>query len=95
MRSLFTGLGLSPLGVVALMMLILVILGTFMEWIAIAFITVPVFAPVVVGMAPELGLRPSLGSSVVWSIICYEYTNLFLIATLWASLFLAKVSCST
>ena len=49
MRSLFTGLGLSPLAVVALMMLILVILGTFMEWIAIAFITVPVFAPVVVG----------------------------------------------
>ena len=33
------------------MMGILVILGTFMEWIAIAFITVPVFAPVVVGMA--------------------------------------------
>ena len=26
----------------------LVILGTFMEWIAIVFITVPVFAPVTV-----------------------------------------------
>ena len=64
MRSLFTGLGLSPLGVVALMMLILVILGTFMEWIAIAFITVPVFAPVVVGMAPELGLDPAWAA--VW-----------------------------
>ena len=64
MRSLFTGLGLSPLAVVALMMLILVILGTFMEWIAIAFITVPVFAPVVVGMAPELGLDPAWAA--VW-----------------------------
>jgi TRAP-type mannitol/chloroaromatic compound transport system permease large subunit len=57
-------LGLSPLAVVALMMLILVILGTFMEWIAIAFITVPVFAPVVVGMAPELGLDPAWAA--VW-----------------------------
>ena len=46
------------------MMLILVILGTFMEWIAIAFITVPVFAPVVVGMAPELGLEPEWAA--VW-----------------------------
>ena len=64
MRSLFENLGLPALGVVAVMMLILVILGTFMEWIAIAFITVPVFAPVVVKMAPELGLDPEWAS--VW-----------------------------
>ena len=64
MRSLFENLGLPALGVVAVMMLILVILGTFMEWIAIAFITVPVFAPVVVGMAPELGLEPEWAA--VW-----------------------------
>ena len=35
-----------------------------MEWIAIAFMTVPVFAPVVVGMAPELGLEPEWAA--VW-----------------------------
>ena len=35
-------------------MAILVVLGTFMEWIAIIFITVPIFAPVVVGLTPEL-----------------------------------------
>ncbi|MDA0763037.1 MAG: TRAP transporter large permease subunit [Proteobacteria bacterium] len=64
MRSLFENLGLPALGVVAVMMLILVILGTFMEWIAIAFITVPVFAPVVVKMAPELGLDPEWAA--VW-----------------------------
>lgn len=64
MRSLFENLGLPALGIVAVMMLILVILGTFMEWIAIAFITVPVFAPVVVKMAPELGLDPEWAS--VW-----------------------------
>ena len=58
MRSLFTGLDLSPIGVILVMMGILVILGTFMEWIAILFITVPIFAPVVESMAPELGLTP-------------------------------------
>ncbi len=56
MRSLFLGLGLSPMGTVLVMMLILMVLGTFMEWIAIVLITVPVFAPVVMTLAPELGL---------------------------------------
>ena len=58
MRSLFAGLGLGPLGTIFVMMAILVVLGTFMEWIAIVFITVPVFAPVVVGLAPELNMDP-------------------------------------
>ncbi|MCB1438490.1 MAG: TRAP transporter large permease subunit [Nitratireductor sp.] len=56
LRSLFLNLGLPAMGVIMMMMLILVILGTFMEWIAIVFITVPVFAPVVMTLAPELGL---------------------------------------
>ncbi|MEQ8355926.1 MAG: TRAP transporter large permease subunit [Kiloniellaceae bacterium] len=56
MRSLFLDLGLPAMGVILVMMLILVVLGTFMEWIAIVFITVPVFAPVVMSLAPELGL---------------------------------------
>src|SRR6056300_1368655 len=40
LRSLFANLGLPALGIVFVMMAILVVLGTFMEWIAIAFITV-------------------------------------------------------
>ncbi len=56
MRDIFLGLGLSAMGTIILMMAVLVILGTFMEWIAIVFITVPVFAPVVMTLAPELGL---------------------------------------
>ncbi|MDW4499353.1 TRAP transporter large permease subunit [Sulfitobacter sp. D35] len=55
-RSLFLDLGLSAMGTVIVMMLILMVLGTFMEWIAIVLITVPVFAPVVMTLAPELGL---------------------------------------
>lgn len=64
MRSLFLDLGLSALGTVLVMMLILMVLGTFMEWIAIVFITVPVFAPVVMELAPALGLTPD--QAKVW-----------------------------
>ncbi len=64
MRSLFEGLGLPPLGIVFVMMSILVVLGTFMEWIAIIFITVPVFAPVVRDLGPQLGMEPSWAA--VW-----------------------------
>jgi len=55
-QSLLTGLNIPPLGVIFVMMGILIILGTFMEWIAIVFITVPIFAPVVV----------SLGFDPIW-----------------------------
>ncbi|MBO6562706.1 MAG: TRAP transporter large permease subunit [Nisaea sp.] len=64
MRSLFSGLDLPPIGIIFVMMAVLMVLGTFMEWIAILFITVPIFAPVVVGMAPELGLEPEWAA--VW-----------------------------
>ncbi|MEZ5838706.1 MAG: TRAP transporter large permease subunit, partial [Geminicoccaceae bacterium] len=56
MRDIFLGLGLPAMGTIIVMMAVLVVLGTFMEWIAIVFITVPVFAPVVMSLAPELGL---------------------------------------
>jgi tripartite ATP-independent transporter DctM subunit len=50
MRDLLNGLDLPPMGVIFVIMAILIVLGTFMEWIAIAYITVPIFAPVVVGL---------------------------------------------
>lgn len=58
MRAMFTGLDVPPLVVILLMMAVLMVLGTFMEWIAIVFITVPIFAPVVKELAPGLGLEP-------------------------------------
>lgn len=64
MRSLFENLGFSALGIIFVMMGILIILGTFMEWIAIVFITVPVFAPVIRDLAPELGMSPDWAA--VW-----------------------------
>ncbi|GHB21982.1 TRAP transporter large permease [Salinicola rhizosphaerae] len=50
LRGVLEGLDLPPLAVIAVMMGIVMILGTFLEWIAIIFITVPIFAPVVVGL---------------------------------------------
>jgi len=64
MRQLIKGAGLGPLGTIFVMMAILVVLGTFMEWIAIIFITVPVFAPVVRDLAPDLGMTPEWAA--VW-----------------------------
>jgi TRAP-type mannitol/chloroaromatic compound transport system permease large subunit len=61
---LIKGAGLGALGTILVMMAILVVLGTFMEWIAIIFITVPVFAPVVRDLAPELGMAPDWAA--VW-----------------------------
>lgn len=52
--GLLSGLDVAPIVVIIIMMLIIFFLGTFLEWIAIVFITVPVFAPVVV----QLGYDP-------------------------------------
>ncbi|MFV0335948.1 MAG: TRAP transporter large permease subunit [Tropicimonas sp.] len=59
LRAMFLDLGLPAIGVIIAMMAVLLVLGTFMEWIAIVLITVPVFAPVVVALAPDLGLTPT------------------------------------
>jgi len=54
LRGILSGLDMPPLMIVLVMMLIVMLLGTFLEWIAIIFITVPIFAPVVI----ELGFDP-------------------------------------
>ena len=54
LRGLLTSLDIAPILVIVVMMLIVMVLGTFLEWIAIIFITVPIFAPVVV----DLGFDP-------------------------------------
>ena len=64
MRAMFTGLDMPALAVIFLMMAVLMVLGTFMEWIAIVFITVPIFAPVVMDLAPALGLEPK--DAAIW-----------------------------
>jgi tripartite ATP-independent transporter DctM subunit len=40
------GTGLPPYGVVALMMVILIVLGMFIDWVGILLLTVPIFLPI-------------------------------------------------
>jgi tripartite ATP-independent transporter DctM subunit len=54
LRGLISGLPLEPLGIIVVMMLILVVLGMFMDWIGILLLTMPIFVPV----ATELGFDP-------------------------------------
>jgi len=54
LRGVLTGLDVAPIFIILLMMAIVFVLGTFMDWIAIVFITIPVFGPVVT----DLGYDP-------------------------------------
>ena len=54
LRDLISGLPLEPLGIIVVMMLILLVLGCFMDWIGILLLTMPIFVPVAV----ELGYDP-------------------------------------
>ncbi len=56
LSGMLTGLEVAPIVVILIMMGIIFVMGTFLEWIAIVFITVPVFTPVVA----------SLGYDPVW-----------------------------
>ena len=47
-EGLFLGLDVTPLAVVAIMLLIVIILGMFIDWIGILLICVPLFSPIVV-----------------------------------------------
>ncbi|TMV80283.1 TRAP transporter large permease subunit, partial [Thioclava sp. BHET1] len=50
LHGLLSSLNIPPLAVIVVMMLIVMVLGTFLEWIAILFITVPIFVPVVINL---------------------------------------------
>jgi tripartite ATP-independent transporter DctM subunit len=54
LRGLISGLPLDPIGIIVVMMLILVVLGMFMDWIGILLLTMPIFVPV----ATDLGFDP-------------------------------------
>ena len=49
-QSMILGLEVSPLIIVLIMMLILIFLGMFMDWIGIALLTMPIFVPIVTGL---------------------------------------------
>ena len=54
MKSVMTALPLDPIGVILLMMLILLVLGCFMDWFSIMLLTMPIFAPTVTALGYDL-----------------------------------------
>ena len=54
MQSLVKGLDLPPFMIVMVIMVIWVVLGTFLEWIAIMLLTLPIFLPII----KQLGYDP-------------------------------------
>jgi tripartite ATP-independent transporter DctM subunit len=49
-QNMLKGLSLSPFMTIAVIMLIWLILGTFLEWIAIMLLTLPIFLPLIKAM---------------------------------------------
>ena len=54
LRGAISGLPLSPIGIVLVMMVILLVLGMIIDWIGICLLTMPIFVPVI----RELGFDP-------------------------------------
>jgi tripartite ATP-independent transporter DctM subunit len=52
--QLMTGISENPTVIVLVMMLILFVLGAFLDWVGIALLTMPIFVPIIV----KLGLDP-------------------------------------
>lgn len=53
-QTLITGISDTPIVVILFMMLILFVLGMFLDWVGIALLTMPIFVPIVV----QLGYDP-------------------------------------
>lgn len=52
--STILGLDVAPIAVILVMMLILIVLGMFLDWIGIALLTLPIFLPIIT----QLGFDP-------------------------------------
>lgn len=50
MQAVFTGMDVAPVVIILIMMATLFVLGTFMDWIGIAMLTLPIFVPIVIAL---------------------------------------------
>ncbi|SCY72579.1 TRAP transporter large permease [Desulfoluna spongiiphila] len=49
-KSAILGLDVAPVVIIFVMMLILIFLGMFMDWIGVALLTMPIFVPIITGL---------------------------------------------
>ena len=50
MKGMITGLPFDPIVIILIMMAVLIVMGTFMDWIGICLLTMPIFVPVIVAL---------------------------------------------
>ena len=64
--DLLLGTGFGPYGILLIMMVILVVLGMFLDWVGILFLAVPIFAPIMLSLSWDglLGL-PGIAPSEI------------------------------
>lgn len=68
------GTGLSPYGILFVMMVLLVILGMFLDWVGILLLAVPIFVPIIKSLTFDglFGLPPVPGDQVaLWFGVLY------------------------
>lgn len=68
------GTGLSPYGILMVMMVLLVILGMFLDWVGILLLAVPIFVPIIKQLTFDglFGLPgPSSDQVLVWFGVLY------------------------
>lgn len=68
------GTGLNAYGILALMMVMLVFLGMFLDWVGILLLTVPIFVPIIKSLSFDglFGLPPVPGNNeVLWFGVLY------------------------
>ena len=63
--------GFGPWGILIVMMVVLVILGMFLDWVGILLLAVPIFVPIVRGMGPEAFGLSSTDDLVLWFGVLY------------------------
>ena len=63
-RDAVTGTGLGPFGVLMMFMVVLFILGCFLEWIEITFVVLPLFTPIILEL--DFGMGLSETEKLIW-----------------------------
>ena len=73
-NNMLLGTGLPPYGILLVMMALLIVLGMFLDWVGIMFLALPIFAPIVNGLAWDglfglPGVAP--GEVLIWFGVVY------------------------
>ncbi len=65
------GAGLGPWGILIVMMVILVVLGMFLDWVGILLLAVPIFVPIIREQGPEAFGLATESELVLWFGVLY------------------------